>query len=80
MTERLQSSTTTRAARRLEIALFSLLAMFLVAGHLRVLLHTGALWRDEILTLNLATMPGRQLWNSLWLDSFPALFFLLLRA
>src|SRR5207245_5107911 len=49
--------------------------------HVRLLLHGGPLWRDEISSLNLAMAPSfGQFWRALLPDTFPALFFLLLRA
>ena len=49
--------------------------------HVRLLLHGGPLWRDEISSLNLAMAPSfGQFWRVLLPDTFPALFFLLLRA
>ena len=54
----------------------------LVAGlHLRLLLHAGGLWRDEVNTLNVATLPSlAELWRALEFESTPVLWLLLLRA
>jgi hypothetical protein len=42
--------------------------------------HAGALWRDEVNSLEIATMRGfSEVWSNLCFDSFPALFFLVLR-
>jgi hypothetical protein len=42
--------------------------------------HAGALWRDEVNSLELATVKTlAELWQNLDYDSFPALFFLVLR-
>jgi hypothetical protein len=44
-------------------------------------LHAGALWRDEVNSLEIATMRTfTEMWSNLAFDSFPALFFILLRA
>ena len=42
--------------------------------------HAGALWRDEVNSLEIATMRTlSEMWSNLCFDSFPALFFLALR-
>lgn len=42
--------------------------------------HAGALWRDEVSSLEVATMRTfTEMWSNLCFDSFPALFFLVLR-
>jgi hypothetical protein len=54
----------------------------LLVGGLHVVfgMHAGALWRDEVNSLNIATMHGLpEMWSNLCFDSFPALFFLVLR-
>lgn len=44
-------------------------------------MHAGALWRDEVNSLEIATMRGLwEMWSNLCFDSFPALFFFVLRA
>ena len=53
-----------------------------VAVYLHVLfgMNAGALWRDEVNSLEVATMRTfTEMWANLSFDSFPALFFLLLR-
>ena len=43
-------------------------------------MHAGALWRDEVNSLEIATMREfSEMWSNLCFDSFPALFFLVLR-
>lgn len=43
--------------------------------------NAGALWRDEVNSLEIATMSTfSELWTNLRFDSFPVLFFVLLRA
>jgi uncharacterized membrane protein len=54
-----------------------------VAASLHVVFakHAGALWRDEVNTLEIATMATfSELWTHLTFDSFPAFFFLVLRS
>lgn len=42
--------------------------------------HAGALWRDEVNSLEIATMSTlAEMWSNLAFDSFPTLFFLVLR-
>ena len=56
----------------------TLLAIYL---HIVFGTHAGALWRDEVSSLEVATMGTfAELWSNLCFDSFPALFFLVLRA
>ncbi|MDQ6911798.1 MAG: hypothetical protein M3128_02870 [Verrucomicrobiota bacterium] len=55
----------------------------LACGSLHIIfgLHAGGLWRDEIGSLEIATMRTfSELWSNLAFESFPALFPLLLRA
>lgn len=48
--------------------------------HVVFAMHAGALWRDEVNSLELATVATfSELWAHLDYDSFPALFFLVLR-
>ena len=53
-----------------------------VAGlHLLFLRHAGGLWRDEVVSFNIANQPSLlETWGSVWHDSFPALFHSVLRA
>jgi hypothetical protein len=58
------------------------LALTLVAVYLHVVfrLHAGGLWRDEVNTVQLATLPAfSQVWASLQFDSFPILIFPVVR-
>jgi hypothetical protein len=55
----------------------TLLALYL---HMVFGMHAGALWRDEVSSLEVATMHTfAEVWSNLCFDSFPALFFLVLR-
>jgi hypothetical protein len=60
------------------IALFS--TFLIVFLHAVFGLHAGALWRDEVNSLEIATMRTLgEMWSNFCHDSFPALFFLCLR-
>lgn len=66
--------------RTIELAVGAWLTLVLVAIHFTVATHAGPLWRDEISSLRLATMPTlRSFWSSLVFDPCPAFYFLLLR-
>ena len=50
------------------------------ALHVRFVTNVGALWRDEANSVNLATLPSfAEMWRVLDFDSFPMLFFAVLR-
>ncbi len=52
-----------------------------VISHVRVLLHSGPLWRDEVNGLNVAMMPTLgEIWQSIIYYPFPILHDLILRA
>lgn len=56
------------------------ITLTLVVAHIIFWVHAGALWRDEINTLNVATQPTlRQFWTYLKWDSCPPLWPSLLR-
>ena len=60
------------------IALLS--TLLVVYLHIVFGMHAGALWRDEVNSLEIATMRTfTEMWSNLCFDSFPALFFVLLR-
>jgi hypothetical protein len=66
---------------KLELWLAS--ALTLAAGylHLTFLLRAGGLWRDEVVSFNVATQPTlAQVHEAVRYDSFPSLYHLLLRA
>ena len=57
-----------------------LLTLLAVLFHTRFLTHAGALWRDEVNTVEFAAMPGlHELFASLRYDGFPPLVALLVR-
>src|SRR4051812_14429194 len=69
-----------RIPRAVEFAITLSLSVAIVALHFNVLQHAGPLWRDEISSLSLATMPTfGDFWRGLVYDPVPALFFGLLR-
>jgi hypothetical protein len=54
--------------------------LLIVYLHVVFGLHAGALWRDEVNSLEVATVRTfAEMWSNLCHDSFPALFFLVLR-
>ncbi len=73
------------AFRKIPVAKFSggvaLGGTFLIIFlHVVFGMHAGALWRDEVNSLEVATMRTlSEMWSNLCFDSFPALFFLALR-
>lgn len=69
-----------RIARTVECTLVGLLTLEIAALHLNVMRHAGPLWRDEISSLRVATMPTFSgFWSALVYDPVPALFFAILR-
>ena len=51
-----------------------------ISLHIVFGMHAGALWRDEVSSLEVATMRTfAEMWSNLCFDSFPALYFLVLR-
>jgi hypothetical protein len=59
----------------------SLIALLAIMLHLRFVTHVGGLWRDEANSVQVATLPTvREVWRCLEFDSFPILFFGVLRA
>ena len=66
--------------RRVELASALLVTVLLIVVHVVVLLYAGALWRDEVNVVNLATKPSLALvWELSEFDSFPMLWPLVLR-
>jgi hypothetical protein len=54
--------------------------LLIIYLHIVFGMHAGALWRDEVNSLEIATMRTlSEIWSNLCFDSFPALFFLVLR-
>ena len=67
--------------QRLEWLAALLVTVFAVAIHLRFVTNVGGLWRDETNSVNLATLSSLgEMWRSLEYDSFPILYFFVLRA
>ncbi|HEV3393004.1 MAG TPA: hypothetical protein VG103_05785 [Chthoniobacterales bacterium] len=56
------------------------MSLLLIVLHVRVLVHAGPLWRDEVSSFYVATAPNLQAFrDSLVLDPFPILFVTVLR-
>ena len=71
---------TTLWLNRLECAAVALLALLVTALHVRFATNVGGLWRDEANSVNLATLHSfAEMWRVLDYDSFPMLFFAVLR-
>ncbi len=69
-----------RIAQTVEFTVAGLITAGILALHLNVMQHAGPLWRDEISSLRVATMPTMGgLWSALVYDPVPALFFSVLR-
>jgi len=65
---------------RIEWVAVLLTALLVVALHVRFVTHVGGLWRDEANSVQLATLPSfGEVLHFLDYDSFPILFFALLR-
>jgi hypothetical protein len=76
MIEALKSAPVAKIARAL--ALFS--TLLIIYLHIVFGMHAGALWRDEVNSLEIASMRTlTEMWSHLCFDSFPALFFVVLR-
>ena len=76
MIEAFKSAPVAKVARAL--ALFS--TLLIIYLHIVFGMHAGALWRDEVNSLEIATMRTfAEMWSHLCFDSFPALFFVVLR-
>jgi hypothetical protein len=64
----------------IEICLAIALSAAWIAFDIRFFLHAGALWRDEVNSVNLSNSPTiANIWQNLQDDSFPMLWFLVLR-
>ena len=66
---------------RAELACCIALVVAIVAFHWQTMTHAGALWRDEINTASMASMPALgEIVKNLEFDSFPILWFLAVRS
>ncbi len=64
---------------RMEYGVALVMSALVVALHVVNVLNAGGLWRDEVVTFSIATMPSLSaLWSSIQHDSFPGLFHLVL--
>ncbi len=69
-----------RALEIFEVFAVVIIALVSIALHVRFATHAGGLWRDEANSVNLATLPSfAEALRFLDYDSFPILFFALLR-
>ena len=67
--------------RVFEWVVVALLTVTAVCLHFRFVTNVGGLWRDEANSVQVATLPHfAEIWRSLEFDSFPLLFFGILRA
>lgn len=65
---------------KLEWLLCGAVTLVVVGLHVLHLRHAGGLWRDEVSSVNVATLPSwGQLWHMIGYDSFPILFYSLVR-
>lgn len=70
-----------RWLNRVEWLCVALVGLVAAALHVRFATGVGALWRDEVNSVNLATLPHlADVWHYLDYDSFPILYFAVLRA
>ncbi|MEY2484896.1 MAG: hypothetical protein QOH39_544 [Verrucomicrobiota bacterium] len=70
-----------RLIHRFEWIAIAMLAIIAVSLHIRFVSHVGGLWRDEANSVAIATLPSLgQIWRSLDYDSFPIVYFALLRS
>ncbi len=64
----------------LEWAIAIAMTLFAAGLHVGLLFHAGALWRDEVNTVAVASLPTvSDVWNNLQFDSFPMAWLLVLR-
>ena len=67
--------------RIFEWLVIALLTVTAICLHFRFVTNVGGLWRDEANSVQVATLPHfAEIWRSLEFDSFPLLFFGILRA
>jgi len=77
MFRNLQSRVAAPSLARILAVIGTVVAIYL---HILFAMNAGALWRDEVNSLEVATMRTfAEMWASLSFDSFPALFFVILR-
>ena len=65
---------------KIEWTLAILLTLLVVFFQVTLLFHAGGLWRDEINTVEISSLPSLgDIWKNLQFDSFPMLWFLVVR-
>ena len=63
-----------RLIQRTELIAGVIISLIIILLHLAFTRHAGAFWRDEVNSINLATMPTvSDIWHYLNYDAFPAL-------
>jgi hypothetical protein len=68
------------AIRRSELGVCLVLTAYIVVCHIVLLRHIGALWRDEVQSVNLSLSPTfSDFWSDLRIDTFPVLWPALVR-
>lgn len=66
---------------RLELLAAAALSLWIIFLHLTFLFHAGPLWRDEVGSIDFASMPTlSDIWQNLRYDNFPPLFLAVARA
>ncbi|MBN1391747.1 MAG: hypothetical protein JW947_02980 [Sedimentisphaerales bacterium] len=66
--------------QKTELIAGAIISLITILLHLAFMRHAGAFWRDEVNSINLATMPTvSDIWRYLNYDAFPALLPLILR-
>ncbi len=74
------AAVTSKLLGRIEWAFVSTVTLLAIGLHLVWMRNAGALWRDEVNSVELAALPTlRDVWQNLQYDGFPMLWFLLLR-
>jgi hypothetical protein len=66
--------------RWIEAVIAVILVLVLIGLHYRFWRSGGGLWRDEVNSVNLVTWSISEVWKNLQYDSFPMLWFLVLKA
>ncbi len=69
-----------KVIRWIELGVATTLLLVLIILHVTIFQHSGGLWRDEVNSVNLVNLPSMvDFWELLHSDSFPILWFLLLK-
>lgn len=77
----LNSATGDKTMLWIERCLFCAILLILIFLHYTIFTYSEGLWRDEINTLNVSTLPAySDVWNKMQYESYPILWLLTLRA